>query len=310
MGKEQIFAIIIVLFLLTACSPIDTSSDVQTTQESSATLTEVMGTVKVNNKDVEEGASLKQGDKVETDYNSEATITFFDSSIMRLDKGTQIILKNLGTDPKKVVIAQKEGQTWSKLLRIAGISDYRVETPNTVATVRGTAFKIKVGGNTTEVGVGNGVVKVANIKEGKIVSERKVIEDKQVIIEEENIEHEEFVPDEWIEDNIEEDEEFVEEIQERFEEEHEEFIGDLEERGLAEEEVNGWVENFIEGDLTDEEMKFIDEEHIEEFENKEEIEVEEILDHEIKEEEHVEEEYDLYDFEKFEKEEHERMEDF
>ena len=88
------------------------------------------------------GMSLKEGNSIKTADDSMATILFLDSSVMRLDENTEIRITNI--NKSSVSIAQNIGRTWNRLLKISGIKDYEIETPNALATVRGTAFSVTV----------------------------------------------------------------------------------------------------------------------------------------------------------------------
>lgn len=81
---------------------------------------------------------LKNNDVVKTGPNSEATISFPSGSELRLDENTQITVTVQSKD--KVSIFQSLGRTWSRVVKLTGSQKYEVETPNAVATVRGTDF--------------------------------------------------------------------------------------------------------------------------------------------------------------------------
>jgi hypothetical protein len=80
---------------------------------------------------------LKKGDSVKT-MTGEATIVFYEGEITHLESNTEVTIDQLSN--RKVELSQAAGETWNKVTKISGISEYRLETPNTVATVRGTEF--------------------------------------------------------------------------------------------------------------------------------------------------------------------------
>ncbi|MEE9406211.1 MAG: FecR family protein [Candidatus Aenigmarchaeota archaeon] len=93
------------------------------------------------------GQVLTQADTIRTAPDARASIIFFGSSIIRLDGGTEVTIKDLILDRAntKVTIEQASGRTWSKVLKLSGIEEYSVQTPTTVASVRGTAFGFYLG---------------------------------------------------------------------------------------------------------------------------------------------------------------------
>jgi len=147
---------------------------------------------------------LSTKDKVRTLENSKATIIFFESDVIRLDANTELSLDQI--TPKNVKLNQSSGTTWSKINKLAGIQKYEVETPNTVATVRGTAFEIEISNGDSDIAVGDGIVdaldkntkeqtslnlfEAARFEKGKIIKheitelqKRRIIERKMQDIE-------------------------------------------------------------------------------------------------------------------------------
>ena len=83
--------------------------------------------------------SLSLKDKVQT-LDGTAVITLYESILIALEENTEISLSSL--QEEKTAIKQEKGSTWSKFTSVTGIKGYEVETPTTVATVRGTEFGI------------------------------------------------------------------------------------------------------------------------------------------------------------------------
>ena len=102
---------------------------------------------------------LRDGARVRTLDNSKAEIIFFDSTATRLAENTEILLKS--SSKKLVEIFQSSGRTWNRIIRLAGIEEYKVQTPTAVAVVRGTAFTIDVD-NDTVILVKDGTVNVSS----------------------------------------------------------------------------------------------------------------------------------------------------
>jgi len=86
--------------------------------------------------------SLSLDDKIKTE-DGVAVLTLFESILIELEPNTEVSLASLSE--KKSAIKQASGSTWTKFISVAGIKNFEIETPNTVATVRGTEFGIVVG---------------------------------------------------------------------------------------------------------------------------------------------------------------------
>ena len=98
---------------------------------------------------------LKLDYKVKTSAGSSASIALYEGEIIRLSENTEVSISELTKESVK--INQSSGSTWNKITKISGIKDYSVETPTTVATVRGTGFGVLIGGETNLL-VGEGIV--------------------------------------------------------------------------------------------------------------------------------------------------------
>lgn len=108
----------------------------------------------------EDGMSLKQKDSIKTQDDGKANIILFESVIIQIDENTELSLEKLIKN--NISVKQTKGTTWNKFLGIMGINSYSVETPNTVATVRGTGFLINVSDKKTRIIVGEGTVTVSD----------------------------------------------------------------------------------------------------------------------------------------------------
>jgi len=87
-----------------------------------------------------DGMSLSIGDKVKTLSDGLAALVIRDTTIIMLDPDTEITLQDL--DKESLKIYQSAGKTLNKFSGIVGVDGLTVETPNTVATVRGTEFEV------------------------------------------------------------------------------------------------------------------------------------------------------------------------
>ncbi len=119
-----------------------------------------------------DGMDLDLKDKVRT-LDGSAVLILYESILVQMDPNTEIAIEDLSK--KNVKLRQESGSTWNKFMSIAGIQNFEVETPTTVATVRGTSFWVDDNG----VGVESGNVDVRfgdkkfNVKAGhKAIRER------------------------------------------------------------------------------------------------------------------------------------------
>ena len=86
---------------------------------------------------------LLPGDNVKTDEAGTGYIVFSDNSTLSLDKNSEITLEevNQSDDTFIIKVTQLAGRTWSRVENLFGKkTEYEVETPNTIAAVRGTVF--------------------------------------------------------------------------------------------------------------------------------------------------------------------------
>ncbi|MBW2970438.1 FecR family protein [Candidatus Woesearchaeota archaeon] len=137
-----------------------------------------------------DGQELALNDKVKTLPESEAAVVLQESVIINLEPETEILIKDLAMEHIKVT--QNTGTTWNKFTGLTGVEGLSIETPTTVATVRGTFFGVKM----DQIIVGEGNVEVtyqgekynlkegqkAVIKDGKLTIEEQTPEDKAEII--------------------------------------------------------------------------------------------------------------------------------
>lgn len=91
----------------------------------------------------EEGQRLDVRDAVRTDDSGEAQIDFFDGSLVRLDVGTSLVVRELANAPagRRIALEIDEGRTWNTVERSTSGGDrFQVRGPNAVASVQGTTF--------------------------------------------------------------------------------------------------------------------------------------------------------------------------
>lgn len=107
-----------------------------------------------------DGMKLSLRDSVKTLGNGMALIVLYESVMVTLEPNTEVSIKLLSE--KNLVVSQNSGSTWNKFSDLAGVKSYNVETPTTVATVRGTGFGVIVSNGDSEIDVGEGVVDVSS----------------------------------------------------------------------------------------------------------------------------------------------------
>jgi len=113
-----------------------------------------------------DGMDLSLNDQVKTG-EGKGSVVLYESIIVELEQNSQILLKELSKVHPK--IEHTAGSTWNKFTGLTGLDTFSVETPNTVATVRGTEFgtfmdRVIVGEGTVQVDVDGTLY---NIKGGK-----------------------------------------------------------------------------------------------------------------------------------------------
>lgn len=112
------------------------------------------------------GMELPSGTHLRTGSDGAATVRVFDQSENRLAPSTEVTLFATSTTPEhhgtEVEWRVETGELWSRVLRLLDLSDrYAVSSGEVVATVRGTAFRVKKMGNQTEMTVLHGVLETA-----------------------------------------------------------------------------------------------------------------------------------------------------
>jgi hypothetical protein len=118
-------------------------------------------------RDAESGMVLHVGDTVKTGASGQAVIHFFGLAESRLDHDTELVVHEgsqaaVEADSLNVRMELSAGRVWSRVLRLFDLdSEFSVETPAIVATVRGTAFDVGFGADgVTRVWVSDSAVGV------------------------------------------------------------------------------------------------------------------------------------------------------
>jgi ferric-dicitrate binding protein FerR (iron transport regulator) len=196
---------------------------------------------------------LYQSDSIRTGVNSSASIILFKGSIIRLDENTEVTLVEIiQEEENSVSIQQNAGRTWNTVQKISGIDNYEIQTPTTVASVRGTSFDVNVnesGG--TIVSVIRGIVNITKTINGTIYN-IELNENYSITVSNNKIgQQKSFDQDEWIEDNLLKDEGFKEDLKEVIYGKIEPYIDDLKNLyGMTDEEIDTLIIAYINGDFS------------------------------------------------------------
>lgn len=201
------------------------------------------------------GTFLYQSDSVKTGNDSSASIVLFKSSIIRLASNTEVTLQKLlrQAGETNVTIKQDAGRTWNTVLKISGIDNYEVQTPTTIASVRGTSFYVNVhADDETNVGVGYGTNNVSSIKNGRIVDTIEVNENESVTVDPDTIDQpleiKPFETDDWILQNQQKDKENIKNVKEDLYRRIDPYIPELKERyGVTDEELDVLIDGYLRG---------------------------------------------------------------
>jgi len=134
------------------------------------------------------GMKLKLKDKIKTGNNGKASLILYESAIISLKPNTEIMISDLSKD--LAIIKQSKGTTWNKFTGLSGLRGLEVETPTTVATVRGTEFKVSA----KQVIVAEGNVEVKN----KLTGAKKFVgQGEKASISEDALLIEQLSQEEW-----------------------------------------------------------------------------------------------------------------
>lgn len=236
-------AVLTILLLLLSCAPAKEAKPVPKPEPPAALLDELVGDVKVDGQPARLGMDLQPGMTITTGPASKANVLLYRGAAVRIDENTTVTVGSLSK--QSVRLSQLTGTTWTKILRIAGVREYTLQTPFATATVRGTAFAVKVTPEHAIIKVAEGTVEAVQDGETRLVAE-----EQQVQATEEEITYEEYTTDGWVEQNLAADEEFVDEVVEEYMEEHAaEYAEAAEELGIPPEELDEWAEGYVEGEV-------------------------------------------------------------
>lgn len=111
-----------------------------------------------------EGMQLKVNDEIMTSQGK-VKIKLRGRGELRLPPNSYLILKHITPDGGDVTIEMRGGTVWNNVTPGAGLVNYRVQTPDLTAGVRGTLFKVEIAGDKgTRVAVFEGIVETTSSK--------------------------------------------------------------------------------------------------------------------------------------------------
>ena len=136
--------------------------------------------------DLKTGDELAEGSIIATDKNGRATIHFADGSRVRLDSETRLRIENGFFQHSDRTLSVKlylfAGRLWSRVVSLTTpASEWRVETGNAVAVVRGTTFGIEYDKDISRI-VGSQdsvVVQLVDPSTRKLISEQTFVINEQ-----------------------------------------------------------------------------------------------------------------------------------
>lgn len=144
--------------------------------------------IKRKGKDITEAVTdiyipLYEGDIVITGMGSIAEIIFDDSSIVKLDPESKILIKDLTRDKNnRTIINLLKGKIIAIVKKLLKEEEFTVKTKLAIAAVKGTEFIVETG-DEEKVGVYEGQVEVSGIDtEGKSLNKVIVGKDKETVI--------------------------------------------------------------------------------------------------------------------------------
>ena len=197
------------------------------------------------------GIDLKDDYKVRSKGGT-SVIILYESIFAELEPGTEVMIRSLKKE--KISLRQESGSTWHKFTAIAGIENYEVETPTTVAVVRGTEFGIdyetESGEATVLVGEGN-----VTVKSGEESIDLEQFE--KMLRTEDGLQKVELTPEDKqrILEKAKKNLERLKKIREGMIQENDAIVGRaIEAYGVSREELGGYLDKIDVGEIDDAEL--------------------------------------------------------
>ncbi|MBI4016627.1 MAG: FecR domain-containing protein [Candidatus Aenigmarchaeota archaeon] len=188
---------------------------------------------------------LPQGASVRTKHDGTATVVLMEGEILSLQPETEVRLDKITS--KKLYVTQLAGETWNKITKLSGIKEYKIQTPSTVATVRGTEFFF----TDTELDVGEGEVQYGTRED----------EQRIVVREHKRALKEKFVEEDMPEETIARMKQFpkrylkiLKQVRARELRKHKFIMRQVKNRGVSEEQIEFFMNELDEGRQDEDEI--------------------------------------------------------
>jgi hypothetical protein len=113
---------------------------------------------------------LYEGDTVSTDSDSSMEVVFDDATVVKLDPGSRLLIKNLkGKNSSRTGLELLKGRLMAVVKKLFGKEEFTVKTKMAMAAVKGTEFIVQAGDDSS-IGVYNGAVEVSGLDmEGNVL---------------------------------------------------------------------------------------------------------------------------------------------
>ncbi len=134
---------------------------------------------------------LQTKDIIITNPDSSAKVALFNSIFVDIDSNTKVSLESLKKD--NIQLNQEYGSTWSKVTKLFAVNNYNLQTPNSIASVRGTEFGTENNQTDTLNTLIDGVLEVNNGKDKLTLKNLGAIESSKEKLKETSIKNKEKV---------------------------------------------------------------------------------------------------------------------
>ncbi len=141
---------------------------------SQGVITFTTGEVAINGAPAAVGMQIKKMDEIKTGDKSIAVIQFGQTALITIKSNSKLKADNIVTkkDAEQIELSQSEGSSFSKIVKKG--TDYKINTPTAVASVRGTSFELSTTGSKSKIIMLTGNVKVAPVIDGKADMDKAV----------------------------------------------------------------------------------------------------------------------------------------
>lgn len=112
------------------------------------------------------GDILKSGDTVNTDANSQVDLSLTENTMVRIRQNSVINLREIARTVdggERIKLGLESGSALNHVTKLGKKDDYKVYTPTSVASVRGTSFEVQVKDGHSTITVGEGAVHVEEL---------------------------------------------------------------------------------------------------------------------------------------------------